>query len=96
MNFWRKIQTDGAMLFLNCQEAARAQSEMLEHPLPAARRWGLALHLALCRWCRRYAKQIRFLRKAAHAHPERLAESTPQRLSSSARERMKRLLSEQK
>jgi hypothetical protein len=44
--------------------------------------------------CRRYGKQIRFLREAAHEHPEELAKAAPQNLSVEARDRIKRRLSE--
>ena len=37
-------------------------------------------------------KQIRFLHRAAHEHPDELNEGTPRHLSSEARERLKRTL----
>jgi len=92
MKFWNKIKSACAELSPNCREAARAQSEALDHPLPPARRLGLGLHLLICKWCRRYGKQIRFLRRAAHEHDEQLAESVPENLSAEARERIKQQL----
>ena len=79
----------------NCREASRLQSEALDHALSPLQRLGLRLHLVLCRWCRRYGKQLRFLRRAAHEHPDRVAEAAPQTLSSNARERLKRVLGDQ-
>lgn len=76
-------------LMPSCREALRLQSEALEHPLPPLRRAGLWLHLLLCRWCRRYGQQIRFLRKAAHEHPEALVQAASPRLSPEARERIR-------
>lgn len=96
MNFWNKIKSAGAQLSLNCREAARAQSEALEHPLPPLKRFGLRLHLLICQWCRRYGKQIRFLREAAHDHQEELLQAAPQGLSTGARERIKQRLLESK
>ncbi len=96
MIFWNKIGSTCAELSLNCREATRAQSEALDHPLPRARRYGLWLHLLICRWCRRYGKQIRFLREAAHEHHAELAEAVPQKLSLEARERIKQRLQEKK
>jgi len=55
-------------------------------------RFGLRVHLLLCKWCRRYGKQITFLRNAAHEHPDEMAESVPQKLSTEARERIKQRL----
>ena len=76
----------------DCREASRLQSEALDHPLPPAQRFGLRVHLLLCRWCRRYGKQIRFLRQAAHGHPDSLAQAIPEELSSEARARLKQSL----
>ena len=76
----------------NCKTAARLQSEALDHKLPLRRRFGLRVHLLLCKWCRRYGKQITFLRDAAHEHPDKLAEPVPQKLSNEARERIKQRL----
>ena len=72
----------------NCREAVRLQSEALDRQLPGMERFGLRLHLALCKWCRRYGKQIRLLRDAAREHPEELAGAAPQKLSAAARERI--------
>ena len=89
MNFWSKLKAGCANLSPDCREASRAQSEALDHPLPLTQRVGLWLHLLLCKWCRRYGKQIRFLRTAAHEHHDELTDSAPQKLSVSARERIK-------
>lgn len=86
------MKSGSAALSLNCREAARAQSEMLEHPLPRPVRAGLWVHLRLCKWCRRYGEQIRFLRHAAQAHQEQLTVAAPQQLSAGARERIKQQL----
>ncbi len=92
MNLWNSIKSACAALALDCREASRAQSELLDHPLPPAKRLGLRLHLLICKWCRRYGKQIRFLRQAAQEHPEELTEAAPEKLSIDARERIKRRL----
>jgi len=76
----------------NCREASRLQSDALDRPLPLPKRFGLCVHLLLCKWCRRYGEQIRFLRQAAHEHPDELSEAAPQRLTPEARERLKHSL----
>ena len=76
----------------NCKAASRLQSEALDHKLPLRQRFGLRAHLLLCKWCRRYGKQITFLHHAAHKHPDELAEPVPQKLSAEARERIKQRL----
>ena len=92
MRFLERIKAGCAAISPNCRDAARAQSAMLDHPLPPAKRLGLWLHLLICKWCRRYGKQIRFLREAAQEHGEELTEAAPQQLSAGARERIKRRL----
>ena len=92
MSFIEKIKSGYAMLSPNCREASRAQSEMLDHPLSPAKRLGLWLHLLICKWCRRYGKQIRFLRETAHQHHQELTEAAPQQLSADACERIKQTL----
>ena len=72
-----------------CRDASRLQSEALDRPLSLPKRFGLRAHLLLCKWCRRYGKQLRFLRVAVHGHPEQVTEAAPRTLSPEARERFK-------
>jgi len=79
-----------SVLSPNCREAVRLQSDALDRPLSPLQRAGLWLHLLLCKWCRRYGRQIAFLRTVAHdcdhAHePENI-------LPPEARERIKHAL----
>lgn len=76
----------------DCSKASRLQSEALDRKLPILQRIGLRIHLALCKWCRRYGKQIRFLREAAHEHPDALVEPDRHKLPDDARERLKQRL----
>jgi hypothetical protein len=74
----------------NCQEAIRLQSNALDCPLSPVQRIGLRLHLAMCRWCSRYAKQIKFLRTIARHRDHDY--DPKQAMPSEARERIKRRL----
>lgn len=76
----------------SCRDATRLQSAALDRPLTLAQRLGLAFHLFLCKWCRRYGKQLRFLRRASRERPGSLEEVTPRGLSTEARERLKQKL----
>jgi hypothetical protein len=82
-------QAIGALM-PNCREAIRLQSDALERALPFSQRVGLRIHLWLCVWCRRYGRQIRFLRRIAkecdHDH------ASAQVLPAEARTRIKRTL----
>lgn len=79
-------------LSAHCKEAARLQSAALDGRLTLLERFSLSCHLALCKWCRRYGRQIRFLRVAAQ--DDNYAPS--QRLSPETRERIKQRLQSEK
>ncbi len=79
-------------LLPTCREVTRIQSDALDQSLTTSQRFGLRLHLLICKWCRRYGRQIRFLRQAAHDHPDEMIESVPQKLSDEARERIRQRL----
>ena len=85
-----------AALLPDCRDAARIQSDQMERRLPAAKRAGLFMHLLMCKWCRRYGRQIRFMRTAVREHPEKLAEADVRSLSSEARERIKSRVAKEK
>ena len=82
-------------LLPTCRQVSRLQSDLLDQPLSLPKRFGLRLHLLVCKWCRRYGKQIRFLHQAVHEHPEELSQATPQTLSPEARERLKKSLGQE-
>jgi len=80
----------------SCRQATRLQSAALDGPLTSTQKVGLRIHLCLCKWCRRYGTQIRFLRDATHGHSENLITPQPQRLPDAARERIKQRLQAEK
>jgi len=96
MSFWNKIKSTCADLSPNCRQAVRAQSEALDHSLPATRRFGLWMHLLICKWCRRYSGQIHFMHDATGGLPDKMTETSSSKLSAEARDRIKRQLKEQK
>jgi len=75
-----------------CRDIARLQSEALDHPLPPGKKFGLGLHLLLCHLCRRYGRQVRFLREAAREHADDLTQTVQPNFSSEARDRIKQRL----
>jgi len=86
------LKTGFRTLMPTCQQVSRLQSDALDQPLSLPKRFGLRLHLLVCKWCRRYGRQIRFLRRAIHERPDAVNEATPRTLSPEARERFKRAL----
>jgi hypothetical protein len=82
-------------LLPNCRQVSRLQSDLLDRPLSLPQRFGLRLHLLICKWCRRYGKQIRFLHQAVHEHPDELSQASPRTLSPEARKRLKQRLGQE-
>jgi len=92
MNWLAKLVKALGGMFPSCKEAARLQSDALDRSLPFRERFGLRLHLLICKWCRRYGRQIAFLRTAARSHHEDAQTAPAQGLSREARQRIKERL----
>ena len=90
--FLKALARGMAVLSPDCRQASRLQSEAIDNKLPTLQHIGLRIHLLLCKWCRRYGKQIRFLHDAAHEHPDEMTESDRLKLSEDARARIKQRL----
>lgn len=99
MNWLTKLKKTlirgAAELSPSCKEATRLQSDALDRPLGLRQRIGLGIHLLLCKWCRRYGRQIEFLRSIAPQHENHEPGLPPQSLRPEARERIKRRLLEE-
>jgi hypothetical protein len=85
------VQRLGA-LSPSCKESTRLQSAALDRTLPLLERFSLRCHLVICKWCRRYGRQIKFLHSAARQQAQNDPPSPAQGLSLAARERIKRRL----
>ena len=80
---------------LRCREISKLVSDSMERRLPFRRRVEVRMHLMLCRLCAGFARQTRFLRRAARQYPERLADdssTSEATLSQEARERIEAAL----
>jgi hypothetical protein len=90
--FLNKLMQGASELSPTCRQATRLQSLALERPLSLRERVGLKIHLVLCRWCKRYGIQIRFLRSVAQKQSDHEQTLPVAALSPEARERMKQQL----
>jgi predicted anti-sigma-YlaC factor YlaD len=54
-------------LRIDCQEASRWLSRLLDEDVPAAEHARLRLHLVMCQNCRSVEEQMAFLRRAMQA-----------------------------
>jgi hypothetical protein len=91
---WESLTRGVRELSPTCREATRLQSDALDKSLPWRQRFGLFLHLLICKWCRRYGRHLGFLRTAAKKCAEFETEP-PERLSPAARERIRQALNKE-
>lgn len=61
MSTWSRIKF---VLTLTCDESTRLVSQSLDDELPRVERVAVRLHAIGCRSCRRYRRQVLFLRQA--------------------------------
>lgn len=88
---WEPLTRGVRELSPTCKEATRLQSDALDQSLPWRQRFGLFLHLLICKWCRRYGRHLGFLRTAAKKCAE-LEPEPVEKLSPAARERIRQAL----
>jgi hypothetical protein len=67
-------------------------SQSQDATLPRVTRWRMKLHFMLCVWCRRYQRQLGFLRRALLVLPENELGLSDQKLPMDAKERLKEAL----
>jgi hypothetical protein len=80
---------------LSCKEAAAMVSESLDRKLPLGQRIALRMHLLFCRFCRRFSRQVLFLRGTAdRVRGEKEGEEPPvsDSLSAEAKEKIEQAL----
>jgi hypothetical protein len=77
---------------LNCRQVTRLVSQSMDAKLPWHQRLAIRFHLLYCIWCRRYASQIQFLRKAAKELSSEAVDVSAPKLSVEARDQMRKRL----
>jgi hypothetical protein len=78
-------------LVFSCRDMSPLSSQALDTRLPWASRFRMRLHYLMCAWCRRYAKQPAFLRRAVPRLDDDASESAPP-LPTEARGRIRKNL----
>ena len=78
---------------LTCKETSLLVSQSLDRRLSWPERWRATAHLIICSACRRFRRQARFMRKAAHRYVmATLRPAPPLDLSNEARDRIRQAL----
>jgi hypothetical protein len=78
-----------------CREVTRLVSASMDQRLPFGTRVRIGMHLAMCRFCSGFARQMRLLRQAVRERGEQLAadlNDAAMGLSDEARQRIKAAL----
>jgi len=75
-----------------CRENTRILSQGMDAPLPLVIRLRLRMHFLMCCYCKRYAAQLRYIRKASRAFPQYCGNVVTATLPDAVKERMKTLL----
>jgi hypothetical protein len=92
-NWWQtKLVKFIAKRTPRCPEIVRIISQGMDRPLSWRTRAMLQIHYLICGWCRRYEKQVRFIREATHEFPEHMQEASRSRLSDEEKAKIKRSL----
>jgi predicted anti-sigma-YlaC factor YlaD len=77
---------------MNCRQITQLVSKAMDAELPWYQRLAIRIHLVYCVWCRRYAAQIKFLRKATRELAGDASPVAPEKLSSEARQQIRQRL----
>jgi hypothetical protein len=72
-----------------CPEVVRILSLGMDKPLPLTMRLKLRVHYLMCSFCERYAKQLQYMRTAAHEFPEKIGDVAEEKLPDDVKERMR-------
>ncbi len=80
----------------SCRRAMELQSRSMDERLPVRQRVALAMHCALCRFCRRYGRQLRWIRKKLREFSSSAEGDQWTPMESGMRERLRRRIREEK
>lgn len=76
---------------MSCSDVSELVSKSMGERLVRRERWAVKMHLMLCKMCRRYAAQLRFLQKITGRHEAcAVEEKCNVKLSAHARQRIQR------
>lgn len=73
---------------LSCKEASQLASQALDRPISVRERLALGFHLLICRFCRRFTRQLAQLSAAVHGLTRQMELDDSVRLSGEAGHRI--------
>lgn len=75
-------------LFSSCDHVSELSSKRLDGNLSARGRIRRRVHLSVCAFCRRYARQLRFIRNQTRQLGNDFEEKAPEKLTAESKARM--------
>src|SRR5574341_990963 len=81
----------------SCDQVTLLVSDSMDEKLPLKSKLGVAIHLLMCKWCRRFKQQLQLIRTLVRNTPARtdgIHSHSPASLSAAAKERIERALSD--
>jgi hypothetical protein len=76
-----------------CKDTTELISENMDHPISVFKRLRMGFHLVLCKYCRKYRKQLETLRKMTLGLGKEAADVNPQAsLKPDSKERLKKII----
>lgn len=73
---------------LSCKQASQLISQSLDRPLTLRERFTLQLHLIVCKYCRRFSKQLQTLRVALKQMTHAIENNNTIEMPSAAKKRI--------
>lgn len=80
---------------LNCKQASELVSQSLDRPLPWSKRIELKFHLLICKFCKRFFKQMYGMKQAATQLQRDIESDDSIKLSDSAKQKIRDQLKDQ-
>lgn len=81
----------------NCKDTTQLLSEAMDHDISLTKRCWIKFHLTLCKYCRLYKEQLETIRHLAKGMGKTDSkESTDMTLKPDTKERLKKLMEDQK
>lgn len=90
--FTKRINEAIDVITPRCRENTRILSQGMDERLPLILRLRLRLHFVMCCYCKRYAEQLHYIRKAARGFPEFYGNTAAATLPVELKERIKAIL----
>lgn len=79
----------------NCKDISHLVSRSMDERLPLPRRMGITFHLMMCRYCARYAKQLKIIRQKIRSFSGFGAEPAAKPMPAKRKEGLKEMLSQE-